>query len=102
VNLRFWGIACLVVGILVIGTGVFAAVAARQMWVASEARCEGSGNDMCGAGESLAAAFLLVLGPVGTILGLLLALAGGLLIALQKWLDRALEKGMGLVAAALK
>lgn len=101
-GLRGWGIALLVVGIVVIGTGIFAAFSAREMWQDSEARCANAASEMCGSGESLAAAFVFLLGPLGFMIGALLLLAGGILIAVARSVERALDKGVAMLAAALE
>lgn len=90
-GLRFWGIALLVVGIVVLGTGVLAALSAREMWQASDARCAATPGDRCGASETLAAAFLLVLGPLGVIIGSLVALAGAILVAIGRRVERGIQ-----------
>lgn len=101
-GLRGWGIAHLLVGIIVIGTGTFAAFSAREMWQDSEARCASVANEMCGAGESLAAAFLFLLGPLGLMIGVLLLLAGAIVLALARRVERALDKGLAALSAALE
>lgn len=87
-GLRGWGIALLFIGLLTVGAGVLGVLEGRHLWVDANARCVGSTDEFCGAGQTLVASILIGLSPLGSLLGLLAMLAGGALLALRAWLHR--------------
>lgn len=102
VALKVWGIALLVLGVVVIAAGIFGVFNARAMWSDAEAACEGSADDMCGAGRTYAAAVLLVVSPLATLAGALMIFVGGVLVAVSRWLDRTTDKVLDAAATYLR
>ena len=101
-RLRAWGIGLLILGTLAILGGIVGGIGAWYAWNSAEAACLGSTDPLCGAGKTYLAAVLMVVAPLLAVPGMLLVVAGGIVLAIARKVEAVVGQGLAALATAFR